>query len=116
MATLLHASGAAQRTLGGFLREVILDGTLDALKVIPFLFFTYLIMEFIEHRASDKTRTLMERAGTLGPLAGGLLGALPQCGFSAMAANFYTGRVITLGTVFAVFLSTSDEMLPIMIS
>jgi predicted membrane-bound spermidine synthase len=73
-------------------------------------------MEFIEHRASDKVKSAMTRAGSLGPMVGGVLGAVPQCGFSAAAANLYTGRVITLGTLIAVFLSTSDEMLPILLA
>jgi hypothetical protein len=73
-------------------------------------------MEFIEHKASDKARGVMMRAGGFGPLLGGAFGAVPQCGFSAAAANLYTGRVITLGTMIAVFLSTSDEMLPIMLA
>jgi hypothetical protein len=73
-------------------------------------------MEFIEHKASEKTLLFMKKSGSLGPLVGGALGALPQCAFSAVASNLYTGRVITLGTLFAVFLSTSDEMLPILLS
>jgi hypothetical protein len=88
----------------------------DTLKLVLLLFLTYLLMEFIEHRASDKVKSAMTRAGSLGPMVGGVLGAVPQCGFSAAAANLYTGRVITLGTLIAVFLSTSDEMLPIMLS
>ena len=100
----------------GFFDEVFLHGLLDTLKLIPFLFLTYLLMEFIEHRAEDKTRAFVTRAGRLAPLAGGLFGAVPQCGFSAAAANLYTGRVIGLGALVAIFLSTSDEMLPILIS
>ena len=96
--------------------EVFLHGLLDTLKIIPFLFLTYLLMEFIEHKASDKTQKLIKKSGKFAPVAGGLLGAVPQCGFSAAASNFYAGRVITLGTLVAVFLSTSDEMLPILIS
>ena len=117
MTTLLHAHGAESLDVWHrIFEEVLLHGILDTLKIIPFLFFTYLLMEFIEHKASEKTRAFMEHSGSAGPLAGGLLGAVPQCGFSAAAANFYTGRVITLGTLASVFLSTSDEMLPIMIS
>ena len=100
----------------GFLDEVVLHGLLDTLKLIPFLFLTYLLMEFIEHKAEDKTRAFVTRAGRLAPLAGGLFGAVPQCGFSAAAANLYTGRVIGLGALIAICLSTSDEMLPILIS
>ena len=101
---------------GEFLDEVIIHGFIDTLKLVLFLFLTYLLMEFIEHKASDKLKCTMTRAGKFGPLIGGALGAVPQCGFSAAAANLYTGRVITLGTLIAVFLSTSDEMLPILIS
>lgn len=114
---LLHAeAGHASHGFLAFLEEVIWHGFLDTLKIVGFLFLTYLLMEFIEHKAEDKTETLIRRAGVLGPLAGGALGAVPQCGFSAVAANLYTGRVITVGTLIAVFLSTSDEMLPIMIA
>ena len=113
---LLHAHLSGEISLTSFLGEVLLDGLLDTLKIIPFLFLTYLLMEFIEHKASEKTLLFMKKSGSLGPLAGGALGALPQCAFSAVASNLYTGRVITLGTLFAVFLSTSDEMLPILIA
>ena len=113
---LLHTGSEGSGAAGEFLTEVLWHGFLDTLKLVPFLFLTYLLMEFIEHRAADKTRAFMKSAGKLGPLAGGALGAVPQCGFSAAAANLYTGRVISLGTLIAVFLSTSDEMLPILIS
>lgn len=98
-----------------FFHEVILHGVLDTLKIVPFLFLTYLLMEFIEHKASDKLYGFMKRSGSVGPLVGGLLGTVPQCGFSSVAANLFSCRVITLGTLVAVFLSTSDEMLPILI-
>ena len=124
---LLHADHAADNviseflhtslgTFGHFLDEVILHGLYETAILIPFLFLTYLLMEYIEHTASDKVRSVMTRAGTLGPLIGGLAGAAPQCGFSASAANLYTGRVITLGTLVAVFISTSDEMIPILVA
>lgn len=89
---------------------------IDTLKLVPFLFLTYLVMEALEHKAGDKTHKIVKKAGRLGPVVGSLAGALPQCGFSAAASNLYAGRVITLGTLLAIFLSTSDEMLPIMIS
>lgn len=95
---------------------VIQDTLLDTLKLLPFLFITYLIMEYIEHRTSEKSRLLMKKSGKWGPALGGILGVLPQCGFSTAASNLYAGRVITLGTLLAVFLSTSDEMLPVLIS
>ena len=101
---------------GEFLGEAVLASFVDTLKLVLFLFLTYLLMEFIEHKAEDRTRRLMERSGSFGPLVGGLFGVVPQCGFSAAAANLYTGRVITLGTLIAVFLSTSDEMIPVLIS
>lgn len=117
MNTLLHVHEHGGGDIWhGIYEEVLLHGILDTLKILPFLFITYLIMEFIEHKASGKTRAFMERSGRLGPLVGGLVGAVPQCGFSAAASNFYTGRVITLGMLISIFLSTSDEMLPIMIS
>jgi len=96
--------------------DAIADGALDTVKLVPFLFLTYLLMEYIEHRTSDRTRALIRRTDKLGPLFGGALGAVPQCGFSAAAASLYAGRVITVGTLIAVFLSTSDEMLPIFLS
>lgn len=127
MTFLLHASHASHGGLssllseklgrfGEFLDEVILHGVIDTVKLVLFLFLTYLVMEYIEHKASDKLKDTMSRSGVLGPLVGGIFGAVPQCGFSAAAANLYTGRVVTLGTLIAVFLSTSDEMLPILIS
>ncbi len=111
-----HEVGAHEKDIAAFLSEVLLDGLIDTLKIVPFLFLTYLLMEFIEHKDSQKTLHFLKNAGNLGPLAGGLFGLLPQCAFSAVASNLYTGGVITLGTLLAVFLSTSDEMLPILIS
>lgn len=109
---LLHAHGGE----GHWAESILLDGFLDTLKIIPFLFLTYLLMEFIEHRAGERAEDFMRRAGRFSPVVGGALGVVPQCGFSAAAANLYAGRVISVGTVIAVFLSTSDEMLPILIS
>lgn len=96
--------------------EIIKDTLIDALKILPFLFVTYLIMESLEHKTGNKTKQLVKKSGKLGPLFGSILGIFPQCGFSAVAASLYAGRVITLGTLITVFLSTSDEMLPILIS
>lgn len=98
-----------------FLHEVLLHGVLDTLKIVPFLFLTYLLMEFIEHRAGERFYRFMERSGKFGPAIGGLLGTVPQCGFSSVASNLFCARVISVGTLVAVFLSTSDEMLPILI-
>ena len=84
--------------------------------LLPFLFLTYLLMELIEHKSEAKTSAIIEKAGRFGPLLGGILGALPQCGFSAAASGLYSGRVITYGTLIAVYLSTSDEMVAVMLS
>jgi len=89
---------------------------LDTVKLIPFLFLTYLAMEYLEHRAGEKANALVKKSGRLGPIFGSLLGIVPQCGFSAAASNLYAGRIITMGTLLSIYLSTSDEMLPILIS
>lgn len=96
--------------------EVIADSCADSIRLLPFLFFTYLVMEYLEHRAGERMQDVIRKSGKAGPAIGGLLGVFPQCGFSAAASNLYAGRIISLGTLTAVFLSTSDEMLPIMIS
>lgn len=88
----------------------------DTIKLVPFLLVTYLVMEYLEHHAAGKTRQIMKRSGKLGPLFGAAVGLFPQCGFSAAAANLYAARVVSRGTLIAVFLSTSDEMLPILLS
>ena len=96
--------------------DIITDTLSDGVKLLPFLFITYLIMEYIEHKTSQKAEQIMKKSGKLGPVLGGVLGVIPQCGFSTAASNLYAGRIITIGTLMAVFLSTSDEMLPILIS
>lgn len=96
--------------------DVILDTLIDGVKLLPFLFLTYLAMEYIEHKVSGKTKAAIKKSGKAGPLIGGVLGAFPQCGFSTAASNLYAGKVITVGTLIAIYLSTSDEMLPVMLS
>lgn len=96
--------------------DVILDTLIDSIKLLPFLFITYLLMEYIEHKMKHKLKETIQKSGKFGPFFGSLLGIFPQCGFSVSATNLYAGRVITLGTLIAVYLSTSDEMLPIFIS
>lgn len=88
----------------------------DTLVLVPFLFVTYIALEALEHAAGARANAVVRRAGAAGPVAGALLGVVPQCGFSAMAATLYAGRVVTLGTLAAVFLSTSDEMLPMLVA
>lgn len=88
----------------------------DSLSVIVILFLTYLIMEYLEHHTGNKIQKTLQKAGKAGPLLGAAAGVIPQCGLSAAASNLYAGRVITMGTLIAIYLSTSDEMLPVMIS
>lgn len=96
--------------------EIILDTLSDSIKLLPFLFLTYLAMEYMEHKAGEKMQSVIRRSGKCGPFIGGILGVFPQCGFSAAASNLYAGRIITIGTLMSIYLSTSDEMLPIFIS
>ena len=96
--------------------DVLIDTIIDSMKLLPFLFVAYFIMEYIEHKTSNKTKEMVQKSDRFGPVLGSILGIFPQCGFSAMAANLYAGRIITLGTLIAIFLSTSDEMLPILLS
>ena len=106
-----------QNISGGIkMLEIIEETLIYALKLLPFLFITYLIMEYIEHKMGHKTKSAIKKSGKWGPIIGSILGVFPQCGFSVSATNLYAGRVITLGTLIAVYLSTSDEMLPIFIS
>ena len=96
--------------------DVLLDTVLDSVRLLPFLFLTYLFMETLEHHTGSKLSRKIQFAGKWGPVWGGLLGVIPQCGFSAAASSLFAGRVITVGTLVAIYLSTSDEMLPILIS
>lgn len=96
--------------------DILLDAGKNTLSLVPFLLVTYLALETLEHVAGDSVNGAIKRAGAAGPVVGSLLGMVPQCGFSAMAATLYAGRVVTLGTLVAVFLSTSDEMLPLLLA
>lgn len=98
------------------LLEILKETSLDTLKLIPFLFITYLIMEYIEHKTSEKVKDTIQKSGKFGPLLGAIVGIFPQCGFSVSATNLYAARVITLGTLISVYLTTSDEMLPILLT
>lgn len=96
--------------------DVCLDALIDALKLVPFLFLAYLLMEFVENRASEKMQRSLSSFGKAGPVVGSVLGLFPQCGFSASAANLYAAGIITTGTLIAVFLSTSDEAILLLFS
>ena len=98
------------------MKEVILDAIVDSLKLIPFLLVAFLIIELLEHKLNNKTKSIITKSKKIGPIIGSLLGVIPQCGFSVMATNLYITRIITLGTLISIYLSTSDEMLIIMIS
>ena len=96
--------------------EATLDAVIDCLKMLPIMYIAYLLMELFEHRAGDKTKNAISKVGKAGPAVGALLGIVPQCGFSGAVSGLYAAGIVTLGTVFAVFISTSDEMLPILLS
>ena len=96
--------------------KIVAETLIDNIKIFPFLFVTYLFLEYLERKTSDKTTAAIQKASKAGPLVGAVLGVLPQCGFSVVAANLFAARVITLGTLLAIFLSTSDELLPILVS
>lgn len=113
---LLHAHEGGASGVTEIMTEVFWHGILDTLDLIPLLFITYLFMEYIEHKAKSKAEDVIRSSGALAPIVGGLAGSLPQCGFSAVAANLYSGGLVSLGTLVAVFLATSDEMIPILIS
>lgn len=98
------------------MEEVIIDSLIDTLKLIPFLLIVFLFMELLEHKFSKKSKNIIKKAGNVGPIYGSLLGVVPQCGFSVAATNLFSARIISIGTLVAVYLSTSDEMLPIMLS
>ena len=96
--------------------DILLDAARDTLSLVPFLFATYLVLGVLEVAASERINRAVQRAGAAGPVVGALAGIVPQCGFSAMGATLYASRVVTLGTLVAVFLSTSDELLPLLVA
>ena len=98
------------------MKEVIIDTLLDSLKLLPFLFIAFLLIELFEHKFSKKTKERLSNSNKFGPAVGSVLGVIPQCGFSVMATNLYATRIITMGTLIAVYLSTSDEMIPILVA
>lgn len=98
------------------MKEVIIDALTDSIKLLPFLFIAFLLIELFEHKFSKKNKNKLTKANRFGPVIGSILGIIPQCGFSALATNLYATRIITIGTLIAVYLSTSDEMIPILIA
>ena len=96
--------------------DIILDTLIDGIKLLPFLFIVFFVLEYIEHKVSKKNKQIIENSGKYGPFIGAILGMFPQCGFSVAATNLFSARVITFGTLIAIYLSTSDEMLPILLS
>ena len=96
--------------------EIIFEAVIDTLKLVPFLFIAFLIIEFIEHKMSDKSKNIIAKSDKFGPIIGSILGIIPQCGFSSLATNLYVTRIISLGTLISIYLSTSDEMLPLLLS
>lgn len=98
------------------MKEIIIDTLIDGIKLLPFLWITFLLIELLEHKMTKKSKVWMEKSGKIGPVIGSTLGIFPQCGFSVAATNLYVTRIISIGTLIAVYLSTSDEMLPILLS
>ena len=97
------------------IKDALIDAGIDSIKLIPFLFLTYLLMEYLEDKIETRASEKLKKAGHFGPVVGSVLGVIPQCGFSCLATNLYITRVISLGTLISIYLSTSDEMLPILI-
>ena len=98
------------------MKDIVIDTLIDGVKLIPFLFIAFLIIELIEHKLSNKNKDLITKTGRFGPMFGSILGMFPQCGFSVLATNLYVTRIVSLGTLISIYLSTSDEMLPILLS
>ena len=98
------------------MKDILLDTLIDSLKLLPFLFLTFLIIEFLERKLTKKSEKIIKNSGKFGPVIGSTLGIIPQCGFGVVATNLYITKIISLGTLFAVYLSTSDEMLPVFIA
>ena len=96
--------------------HILEHSLLDSIKLLPFLFIAFFIIELIEHKLSDKSKKVISKSGKYGPILGSLLGLIPQCGFSVVATNLYITRILSLGTLISIYLSTSDEMLVILLS
>lgn len=98
------------------MKEILLDALVDSAKMIPFLLFVYVLVEWLEYQYGSTIRERIQHAAKAGPTLGALFGCVPQCGFSVLASAMYTRRIITIGTMLAVFLSTSDEAIPVILA
>ncbi|MCD8107423.1 MAG: arsenic efflux protein [Oscillospiraceae bacterium] len=98
------------------IKDVFLDALIDTAKMLPFLFGAYLLIEFLEHKASDRLANSLRKMGPFGPIGGAIIGCVPQCGFSVAVTNLFSGRLVSLGTLIAVYIATSDEAIPILLS
>ena len=96
--------------------DAVMDTTFDCLKMLPFLFVAFILIEALEHYSSDFTAKALAKVGKAGPVVGAVAGCVPQCGFSVMAANLYAGGIISVGTLLSVFIATSDEAILIIMS
>ena len=105
-----------EKTMWDRILDVLKDASLDTLTTLPFLFGVYLLIEYIEHKSSDKLGRSLKKMGPFGAVGGAAIGCIPQCGFSVAASNLYSGRLITMGTLIAVYLSTSDEAVPMILT
>jgi hypothetical protein len=96
--------------------EIVFDALTDSAQTIPFLIIIFVGIELIEYKYANKIREKVQKAETAGPAVGALAGSLPQCGASVVASCLYTQRLATIGTLLAVYLSTSDEAIPVILS
>ena len=94
--------------------DALLDALIDGVKMLPFLYLAYLLIEWLERHHGESIEEALAGGGRWGFIPGALLGCVPQCGFSAVASNLYASRVITPGTLLAVFIATSDEAIPLL--
>lgn len=99
-----------------FIKDIILDTGADCLKMLPFLFAAFLLIEALEHYSGHLAETALRKVGKAGPAVAAVAGCVPQCGFSVMAANLYAGGIVSAGTLLAVFIATSDEAVLILLS
>ena len=96
--------------------EIIKDALIDSLKLLPVLFLIYLLIEYLEHKNNNALHHMFMQSEKSGPFLGGLFGCLPQCGFSVIGSELYARRALSLGTLMAIFISTSDEAIPILLA